>query len=93
MHPRNVLRTFERLRRMAGLPPCSLHALRHAVTSQRALLSPVPRAVAGRLGHARIDFTLEYYTHLSPEAQRDWAEQWEAQLTAARQGGKMGGNR
>jgi len=91
VHPRNVLRTFERLCRMAGVPRCTLHDLRHAVTSQWAQLNPIPRAVSDRLGHARVDFTLDYYTHLSPEAQRQWAETWEQELGGCPPGGQDGG--
>ena len=55
------------------LPPIPLHGLRHNATL--ALASGVnPRIVSGRLGHATVALTLDVYSHVLPQADREAAE-------------------
>ena len=70
--PRNALRTFTGLVEKAGVTPIRLHDLRHTHASL-ALQRGVPvEVVSERLGHARVDITLNIYRHLY-EAERQAA--------------------
>jgi integrase len=64
IHPRNALRSFKRLIVPLDITPIRLHDLRHTHASL-ALQRGVPvEVVSERLGHARIDITLNTYRHL-----------------------------
>lgn len=79
---RNLLRQFKNLLQKAGLPETvRFHDLRH--TSATLLLSAGvhPKVVQERLGHSRINVTLDTYSHVMPELQRQAAEQLDALLS------------
>ena len=70
---------FRRLVRRAGLPPISIHGLRHT-SGTIALLSAVPlHVVAGRLGHDPV-VLLRTYAHLLPASGRGAADRIGAAL-------------
>ena len=72
IHPRNALRSFKRLVTGADITPIRLHDLRHTHASL-ALQKGIPvEVVSERLGHARVDITLNTYRHLY-EAERQQA--------------------
>jgi integrase len=71
----NVLVTrFKRLIKQAGLPDLRFHDLRH--TSATLLLGQGvhPKIVQERLGHADIAMTLNRYSHVTPDMQRQAAD-------------------
>jgi len=55
----NLLRTFQRLIRKAGLPHMTMHDLRHANSSFMALLNVHPKVAQRQLGHSQISTTLD----------------------------------
>ncbi|MDQ3458718.1 MAG: site-specific integrase [Deinococcota bacterium] len=62
--PRNLDRAFKGLVGIAGVKPISLHGLRHTHASL-ALQRGVPvEVLSKRLGHARVDITLNLYRHV-----------------------------
>ena len=62
--PRNALRSFKELQKGLGVTPIRLHDLRHTHATL-ALHRGVPvEVVSERLGHARVDITLNLYRHL-----------------------------
>ena len=64
IHPEWLTKAFDRHRKAAGLPPASLHGLRHSHATA-LLQSGVPlRTVSGRLGHRSPTVTLAIYSHL-----------------------------
>ncbi|WP_163554270.1 tyrosine-type recombinase/integrase [Candidatus Frankia alpina] len=71
LEPRNVNRRFEVLRRQADLPWLRLHDLRHAFASMLFAEGVPARTVMELLGHSTIQLTMNTYTHVMPETQRD----------------------
>jgi len=65
----NLLRTFQRLIRKAGLPHLTMHDLRHANSSFMALLNVHPKVAQRQLGHSQISTTLDIYTHVADDCQ------------------------
>lgn len=58
----------------AGLPDIRFHGLRHTF-STHALASGVDaKALAGILGHTKVSFTLDTYTHTTGEMQKRAAD-------------------
>jgi integrase len=61
-----ITRTFARLAKGAGLPPLTLHGLRHSWATS-ALVAGVPiKVVSDRLGHASSRITIDVYTASVP---------------------------
>lgn len=68
---------LQRLRTHAkkvGLPVIRLHDLRHSHASMLIDLGTPPKVVQERLGHASIQMTLDLYSHLYPDKQKDVAD-------------------
>jgi len=59
---------------------CTYHSLRHTAASLMLASGTDVRTVAGRLGHASATTTLQTYSHLIGQADRDAAERLEALL-------------
>ncbi len=71
MNPDNfVKRSYKPLLKRAGLPRIGFHDLRHTFAS---LMMPNehPKVVQEMLGHSRISTTLDVYSHLSPDMQKE----------------------
>lgn len=67
----HVTRRFRKLLAAAGLPELRYHDLRHAAATLMAALGVSPRTAMEVLGHAQSSTTMEIYTHVAPEAQRE----------------------
>jgi integrase len=72
--PRNILRDFQNLCIKIGLPHVTFHSLRHFHASTLLKINIHPKIVQERLGHSRIDTTLDLYTHLVPGMQKEAAD-------------------
>jgi integrase len=73
IHPERISATFLRLSQAAGLPKIRLHDLRHSYATA-ALRAGIPaKVVSERLGHASIAITLDTYSHVTPEMDREAA--------------------
>ncbi|MDP9380444.1 MAG: site-specific integrase [Chloroflexota bacterium] len=71
---RVVTRAFESLLERAGLPKVRFHDLRHTAATLM-LLSGVPIKVASaRLGHSTSALTMDVYSHVLPEMDREAAD-------------------
>lgn len=57
---------FKRLQEKFGLPRATLHDLRHSHASLLIHMKENPKMVQERLGHAKIEMTLDIYSHLYP---------------------------
>lgn len=64
------------------LPKIRFHDLRHTTASLLLLAGVHPKVVQERLGHAKIEVTLNIYSHLLPTMQKEAAEQLNAILGA-----------
>ena len=67
-------RSFKRILGRANLPPIRFHDLRHTAASLLLLLGENPKVVQERLGHSRIEVTLNTYSHVLPTMQKEAAQ-------------------
>lgn len=78
-----IYKTLTRTLTSANFPkPVSCHTFRHTFATlaangdpKQGISSMPPRILQTLLGHRNIETTLKYYTEVSNEALRDWAEQ------------------
>jgi integrase len=70
----NPRRSFWRLLEKAGLPRMRFHDLRHSCASLLLVQGVPARVVMETLGHSNISITMDTYTHVLPELQRQAAE-------------------
>src|SRR5713226_2522718 len=70
----NLRRSFGRLLERAGLPRMRFHDLRHSCASLLLVQGVPARVVMETLGHSNISITMDTYTHVLPELQRQAAE-------------------
>ncbi len=74
LHPeRGVSRLFTRHVRDAGLPPLSLHGLRHSYATIALGAGVHPKIVSERLGHSSIAITLDCYSSVLESVGEDEA--------------------
>ena len=76
----HVSRRFNKLLHLAGLPPMRYHDLRHGAASLMAAQGVPARVAMEILGHAQISTTMNVYTHVAPELQKDAAERLSSAL-------------
>jgi integrase len=71
----NVLRrSYVPILTRAGLPRIRFHDLRHTAASLLLMLGENPKVVQERLGHARVEVTLNTYSHVLPTMQKEAAQ-------------------
>jgi integrase len=80
LDPRHVTREFKTLLKTAGLPNIRLHDLRHSCATLLLAQGVNPRVVMETLGHSQISLTLNTYTHVLPQLQREAASKIDAIL-------------
>ncbi len=66
-------REFRRLIQAAGVRPIKFHGLRHTCATLLLQAGTSAKVVQERLGHKRIEITLDVYTHVLPSMQQDAA--------------------
>jgi len=76
----NVTHRFQEQLRGAGLPPQPFHNLRHACASFLLAQGIHPRVVMETLGHSQISLTMNLYSHVVPELQREAADRMDELL-------------
>jgi integrase len=72
--PAAVSKAFRGHSRDAMLPPIPLHGLRHTYATLALATGVNPRIVSGRLGHSTVALTLDVYSHVLPQQDRQAAE-------------------
>jgi integrase len=72
--PRNFSRFVARIAEKAGLKGVSPHTLRHTFATRLAELGVYPTVVQKLLGHATVDVSMEVYSHVFPDVERDAIE-------------------
>ena len=70
-----VSKAFREHARAALLPAVPLHGLRHTYATLALSSGVNPRIVSARLGHATVALTLDVYSHVLPQADREAAQQ------------------
>ena len=65
----------QRLIRLAGVPQIRFHDLRHTCATLLMANNVHPKVVQERLGHADVSMTLNRYSHVTMDMQKDAAKQ------------------
>jgi integrase len=73
LHPNTLRLRFLRLVKLAGVPAMRLHDLRHTSATLMLANGEHAKIVSERLGHSSISITLDRYSHVTPQMQRDAA--------------------
>ncbi|MFJ8132536.1 tyrosine-type recombinase/integrase [Streptomyces hydrogenans] len=71
VEPRNVYRSFTRVAASAGLRVIRLHDARHGTATLLTAAGVPPRVVMEILGHSQISITMDVYTHVVQDTQRE----------------------
>ncbi|MFF3289111.1 tyrosine-type recombinase/integrase [Streptomyces sp. NPDC003023] len=71
VEPRNVYRSFTRVADSAGLRVIRLHDARHGCATLLTAAGVAPRVVMEILGHSQISITMDVYTHVVQDTQRE----------------------
>jgi integrase len=71
VEPRNVYRSFTRVAKNAGLRVVRLHDARHGTATLLIAAGVAPRVVMEILGHSQISITMDVYTHVTQDTQRE----------------------
>ncbi len=66
-------REFSKLVELAGVKAITLHGLRHTSATLALKAGTPPHVVSERLGHKKIEITLNIYAHALPSMQKDAA--------------------
>ncbi|KQV05609.1 MULTISPECIES: site-specific integrase [unclassified Kitasatospora] len=71
VEPTNVYRSFRRIAADAKVPVVRLHDARHGTATLLVASGVSPRVVMEILGHSQIGLTMNVYTHVTQDTQRD----------------------
>ncbi|MGW2495843.1 tyrosine-type recombinase/integrase [Streptomyces pseudogriseolus] len=71
VEPRNVYRSFTRVAGDAGLRVVRLHDARHGTATLLTAAGVAPRVIMEILGHSQISITMDVYTHVVQDTQRE----------------------
>src|SRR5687768_8191026 len=75
---RNLRRTFYRCLDKAGIRKVRFHDLRHTYASLMAEAGAPPKYVQKQLGHSSFQVTMDIYSHLFPDGNREWVMKLDA---------------
>jgi integrase len=87
LDPRNLTRDFESVLGKAKLRKIRFHDLRHTCASLLLALGVQPRVIMETLGHSGIAITMDLYTHVMPQQQREAADLMQSLLAKWQQPG------
>ncbi|WP_409174825.1 tyrosine-type recombinase/integrase [Brevibacillus fortis] len=76
LSPRNLNRSFDSIIQKAGIRKIRFHDMRHTHASLLLKQGVNPKIVSERLGHANVRITLDTYSHLLPNLQKDTADEF-----------------
>lgn len=74
LRPNTLLLQFFRLTASAGVPPIRFPDPRHTAATLMSANGEHPKIVQERLGHSDISMTLNRYSHVTMDMQRDAAD-------------------
>jgi len=84
LHPNTVANRFRKLTLGADVPVIRFHDLRHTCATLMMAQGEHPKVVQERLGHADVAMTINLYSHVMPDMQREAADRLDATLEAAK---------
>lgn len=80
LEERNVSRYFKDILKKENLPDIRLYDLRHTCATLLLAAGENPKVVSERLGHASITLTLDTYSHVLPDMQKQATDKLEKTL-------------
>lgn len=80
VNPRNLIRNFEQILKVAGLPRIRFHDLRHTHATLMLRQGEHPKVISERLGHSNISITMDTYSHVIPNMQFEAVDRFERML-------------
>ena len=66
---------------LEGLPDRPFHALRHSFATLMLSAREHPKVVQEMLGHSRVNTTLDFYSHVLPDMQREAIDRLDVMLS------------
>jgi integrase len=83
LHINSLVARFDKLTKAAAVPRIRFHDLRHTAATLMLANGEHPKQVQERLGHSSIAITLDRYSHVTENMQRQAADRLEALLEKA----------
>jgi integrase len=77
LQPTEMARNYRKMVEKSGLPYIRFHDLRHTHATLMLQQGIHPKVVSERLGHSTIGITMDTYTHVLPNMQKEAAHQFE----------------
>lgn len=77
LHATTISHQFPRILKQAGIPERRFHDLRHSCATVLAGAGVPARVVMELLGHSQISLTMNTYSHVLPEMQREAGQRME----------------
>ena len=71
LSPETAYGNLKRILKKAGLPAIRFHDLRHTFATHALASGVDPKTLSGILGHTNVSFTLDTYTHVTGDMQRN----------------------
>lgn len=78
---RHFMRVMERISKQYNIPDVRFHDLRHSHATLLLKEGTHPKIVSERLGHSQIGITLDTYSHVLPEMQKEAADKIDSLLS------------
>jgi integrase len=66
LHPKQITKRFARLAKRAGVPPITLHDVRHSYATAALAAGEPVKVISERLGHSSTTITANLYQHVLP---------------------------
>lgn len=76
MDPRGVKRNMDKLMKEIDVPIIRFHDMRHTHATIMLQLGEHPKVVSERLGHSKVPVTLDIYSHVTPDMQKESADKF-----------------
>ncbi|GED15442.1 site-specific integrase [Aneurinibacillus migulanus] len=76
--PSNLIKEMKRIIKLAGVPPIRFHDLRHTHATLMLKNGEHVKVVSERLGHSKIQMTLDTYSHVLPNMQANATKRLDA---------------
>lgn len=77
IRPDYLTHTLKKLLKKCNLPNIRFHDLRHTHATLLLMQGVNPKIVSERLGHSKVDITLDTYSHVLPEMQKEAVDKLE----------------
>ena len=84
VNPNYIFNHFKKLLGKVDVPPIRFHDLRHTHATIMLKLGEHPKVVSERLGHSSIQMTMNVYSHVTIDMQKESSDRFEQAFQAAK---------